>query len=435
MQTLVIIAVVLAEILVVAPILVFLRLGRTTRRDEILSYFSPGAVAQYFSEFWKSQDVYRNLADAWLGQKLSPEAVEATRKKLLAEFRALYDRQFGLRLYIYPLVLLFLIVAVQGFFALQSGIGEARLLAGGHQRLLWHLKFDPVVIAALAGAYLWVVSDAIYRAHIKDLGPSDVYSNCLRLLIAAPMGKAISSVAATTGAAPFVAFAIGAFPLAQINDILRALTLRSLSIQDQPQEVGDKLINLQGVDTTIANRVAAEGVLTIKQLVCADPVQLCMRTHFEFELIIDLVNQGIAWNYLGSKLLQLHAYGLIGAADFIDLYDRSDPSVSLEMQALAYAQAKRAADTATIAAAADPTNASLQQAKDEASKALMVATEALLSAGLDNSTIELLKAITGNTDIKLDAQQLRSTISKIGTDNYARFVYKMLRDSLRPLNA
>jgi hypothetical protein len=65
----------------------------------------------------------------------------------------------------------------------------------------------------------------------------------------------------------------------------------------------------------------------------------------------------------------------------------------------------------------------------------MVATEALLSAGLDNSTIELLKAITGNTDIKLDAQQLRSTISKIGTDNYARFVYKMLRDSLRPLNA
>jgi hypothetical protein len=69
MQTLVIIAVVLAEILVVAPILVFLRLGRTTRRDEILSYFSPGAVAQYFSEFWKSQDVYRNLADAWLGQK------------------------------------------------------------------------------------------------------------------------------------------------------------------------------------------------------------------------------------------------------------------------------------------------------------------------------------------------------------------------------
>jgi hypothetical protein len=429
MQTLVIIAVVLAEILVTTPVLVFLWLGRRARRDEILSYFSPGAVAQYFNEFWKSQSVYRQLADAWLGQGLSSAVEESTRTKLLKEFRDLYDHQFGLRLYLYPLVLLFLIVGVQGFFALQSAIGDARLLAGGNQRLLWHIKFDPVVVAAIAGAYLWVVSDFIYRAHVKDLGPSDIYSNCLRLLIAAPMGKAISSVAATTGAAPFVAFAIGAFPLAQINDILRIITLRSLSVQDHPEEASDKLINLQGVDTNIANRLAAEGIRTVKQLVCADPVQLSMRTNFEFELIIDLVSQGIAWNYLGPKLLQLHAYGLIGAADFIDLYNRSDPSVSLEAQALAYAQAKTAADAAGVAAAANPTDTSLQQAKDAAGKALEIAAAALVSAGMNDS---LLKAITGNTDVKLDAQQLHRTITKIGTDNYARFVYRMLRDPPRP---
>src|SRR5262249_35994159 len=157
-------------------------------------------------------------------------------------------------------------------------------------------------------------------------------------------------------------------PLAQISDILRTITTRTLQTPVTAQdESPDRLTNLQGINSVITSRLADEGITTIKQLLCSDPVQLRMRTHFELSLVTDLVGQAIAWDYLGPTLLKLHPFGIVGSSDIIDLYaeqKRSAPSPT--DAAFAYARAKQAADDAQRNLAANPGDAALIQAKADA---------------------------------------------------------------------
>jgi hypothetical protein len=151
----------------------------------------------------------------------------------------------------------------------------------------------PIAIAAIAGAYMWVVNDLTYRARRLDFSPSDVQWGILRLAIAVPIGYAFAAVAAPS-AGPLVAFALGAFPLTTVTSMLGKLANKSLRLEATAEEASDDIIKLQGINKAIVERLSNEDITTISQIAYCDPVQLVMRSNLNFIFVTDCMNQALA---------------------------------------------------------------------------------------------------------------------------------------------
>jgi hypothetical protein len=178
-------------------------------------------------------------------------------------------------------------------------------------------------IAAVAGAYLWVLNDHISRARRRDFSPSDVAWGSLRLIIAIPMGYAFASIASDS-AGPFVAFALGAFPLTELQSMLRRLANSRLQLNGTAEETSDDIVKLQGINKGIAERLADEDIQTVTQVAYCDPVQLTMRSNLSFDFVSDCMNQALAWMYLQEKLSDVRPLGLRGAQEIMCLIDDLD---------------------------------------------------------------------------------------------------------------
>src|SRR5262249_36776758 len=155
---------------------------------------------------------------------------------------------------------------------------------------------EKTAIAAIAGAYMWTVNDFISRARRLDFAPADVFWGVLRLVIAVPMGYAFAVIAPPVG--PFVAFAIGAFPLAKVTTMLQQLANKNLNLAATEEEAKDDIIQLQGINKTIAERLINEDITTVTQVAYCDPVQLIMRSNLTFNFVTECMNQALAWMYL-----------------------------------------------------------------------------------------------------------------------------------------
>jgi hypothetical protein len=215
-----------------------------------------------------------------------------------------YHSRFGRRHFIVPLAVIGILVILQGALVIEFLIPEIDL---GTLKL----PLNPAALAALAGAYMWVVSDFIWRARRMDFSPADVLWGSLRLFIAAPLGLSIGSLAKPDVLA-FVAFGLGAFPLETLQTFLRQLSARALNIEIGTVQ-NSELLRLDGVDQILVERLAHEDITSIVQLAYCDPIQLAMRSNLSFNAIVDLVNQALAWVYIGEKLPLLRPLGFRGA--------------------------------------------------------------------------------------------------------------------------
>ena len=176
---------------------------------------------------------------------------------------------------------------------------------------------------------MWIVNDLISRARRLDFTPSDVLWALLRLVIAVPMGYAFAVLAKSQG--PFIAFAIGAFPLATLTSMLRRLTTKTLGLDPTPDEACDDIIKLQGINKTIVERLLNEDIATVTQVAYCDPVRLVMRSNLTFNFVTDCMNQALAWMYLESDLDKIRPLGLRGAAEIkhiVDAYDYGGSDVA-----------------------------------------------------------------------------------------------------------
>jgi hypothetical protein len=184
-------------------------------------------------------------------------------------------------------------------------------------------------IAAIAGAYMWIVNDLTSRAHRLDFAPSDVQWGVLRLIISVPMGYAFAAVAAPS-VGPFVAFAVGAFPLATLTSMLQRLANKSLGLEPTADEASDDLIQSQGINKTIVARLSNEDITTITQIAYCNPVQLIMRSNLTFNFVFDCMNQALAWMYLQDDLSKIRPLGMRGAAEIKKLIDAYDDAASTD---------------------------------------------------------------------------------------------------------
>jgi hypothetical protein len=301
-------------VLILWPLVQYVATGWRARRKDIMDGLSTDARSAYFEMFDRS-------------------VRKPPRDQAHARFEELYDRWYGRRFYLLPGALLFLLSL--------SAMAGVTLTALSFAKYITNPLFElpAPAVAALAGAYLWVVDDHIARARRLDFSPADVLWGALRLIIAVPMGYAFAA-AATPMLGTFVAFAIGAFPLTALTALLRRLANKSLGAEATPDETSDDAINLQGVNKAILERLANEDVTTVTQIAYCDPVRLTMRSNLAFNFITDLMNQALAWMYLQQDLDRVRPLGMRGACEIkclIDDYDNTAGETPEEQAAHALA--------------------------------------------------------------------------------------------------
>jgi len=319
--------------LLILPFLSYTWVGWEAKRKDIMDGLNADSRLAYFEMF--------SRADA------RPAANNAMR-----EFEKLYGRWYGRKYFVFPGALLGIVGLIAVGLLTMTGLHRMHYIADS-------LLFDvpDTAMAAIAGAYLWVVNDLISRARRLDFSPANVLWAALRLIVSVPMGYAFASIASkSTG--PFVAFALGAFPLTALMAMLSRLANKNLGIEPTQQEKSDNIVNLQGINRSIADRLADEDVTTITQIAYCDPVRLVMRSNLSFNFVTDCMNQALAWIYFDDDLAkQLRPLGVRGAVEIrslIDDYDKTsqEPAVKAAHEravaALPVIAAKLGQDPATL---------------------------------------------------------------------------------------
>lgn len=285
---------------IMVPVVHYIWAGWHAKRKDIMDGLNADARQAYFEMFVRSEP--------------KPDLDKAT-----SRFDALYKKWYGRRYFLVPGLLLFAVSTIIVTLVLLSMLDRVGYMSNPF------FNVPNIAIAATAGAYLWVVHDLISRSRKLDFSSSDVQWSVLRLVVSVPMGYAFASIAAES-VGPFVAFALGAFPLSALTSILQKLAIRKLELDATDEKAGNDLIELQGVNKTIVERLANEDVTTVLQLAYCDPVRLVMRSNLSFTFVTDCMNQAVAWTYLERDLKVLRPLGMRGAIEikhFIDAFDRT----------------------------------------------------------------------------------------------------------------
>lgn len=289
--------------LAAAPCIRFLADGWKARLDEFQNRIHGDAVHHYLEQFWATKLRERPAA------KTDSQVAEAF-------FAELYVSYNGRRAFSAPVLLLLAITFISAALVAQSGIDTCIAHGCAGSVVTPTGRFSPLgdvtlplgSAAAISGAYLFVVGDAILRARLCTMNVSDLYWYTLRLFLAIPMGLAFAE-AATPTVAGLVSFGLGAFPIDSLMKLLRRLTSKSIGSTEESQDT-DQLVKLDGVTVPISTALAAEGIDSIDELVGADPVLLALRTGIPFPSIPRFGSQAVVWIHLDDRAGELVRIGL-----------------------------------------------------------------------------------------------------------------------------
>jgi hypothetical protein len=299
--------VVIISVLLIFPILHYVVVGWKYKKVDITNSIDDSAKKIYLEKF-------QNQLWVEIGKKLNREVNEDDAHRV---FLNLYHSRFGRRYFIFPIILISIIIIISS-----SLVAEAIIAVPED---IWpQLGLSSAAISALAGAYMWVVSDFISRSRRMDFSPANVMWGALRIVISVPLGLSLGSII-TKEVSSFVAFGLGAFPLTTIDVALRQLWYKQLKLELGPTE-NSPLLYLDGIDKLLAERLANEDITSVVQLAYCDPIQLTMRTNLTFNAVVDLVSQALAWVYFGEKLTVIRPLGIRGAFEVRQLINDLDAS-------------------------------------------------------------------------------------------------------------
>ena len=204
--------------------------------------------------------------------------------------------------------------------------------------------------------YTWVAFDHLGRMRRRDFNSHDVYNGAFRFLIAVPFGISLSALAnKDLGIA--LAFLIGVFPTTTIFTIGRRVFSQMLALGEDPAAGRSELEQLQNIGKTNAERFYDEGITTIAELAWTDPVDLAVRTNFDFNYVIDCMGQALLAVYVGEDIRKLSPFSIRAAQDAASLFDdvgedidsaNPTPDETYARQALAQAAAVLQLDTKTF---------------------------------------------------------------------------------------
>ncbi|MBU6497781.1 MAG: hypothetical protein KGJ41_05270 [Rhodospirillales bacterium] len=314
------VCVVLALWLLMVPILSYLRQGQARKIATIRGFYSAELILRYFDQFWRGRAEAMALVAAW---RAADGAIDdALRARADDSFAAFFEEEFGGAKFAAPAMLLAAIGFIVLFFGFAGGLALAERLAGaGVPVRPLGVQMDLVSLAAIFGAYTWIGSDVILRAHRLTLHPTDLLWYALRLVVAVPLGQAVAQIAGSGAgqSGAFLAFVVSMFSFDSIARTLTGVAARANALPEAgPEERADVVLKLPGVDQEGARTLTMEGVGTIAQLIAADPVRLSIQTGLAFEYVLGLVDAALLWRCVGAQLDLLRPFGFIGASQVRD---------------------------------------------------------------------------------------------------------------------
>ena len=313
----------LALLVIELPILNYVFWGQLRQKEQILGTYYPELIYEYCYQFWMGRKTTRDFTNNWGGK--ATVTVETDRKKAFdEEANAVFDEVLGDIFtrwpYALPAILFTAIAYIVFVIAIDGGLAEAH---ADTSSLKPFIPFNEVAVSAICGAYLWIAGDAVSRSYRKIFNPSVLNWYSLRLVVAVPLGVALSSVklqdnVTTTQAA--IGFLVGTFSFDRLRSILSGIAMRALVVtQTAPDENRDLVIKLPGVDQSVGELLANEGISTISQLASADPVMVSIRAGLSLDFVATLVDSALLWRYAAEKIGSLSALGIAGASDAIEL--------------------------------------------------------------------------------------------------------------------
>ena len=196
-MTLCIVMILAAVALLMMPLLRYILVGWKAKRKDIMDGLNPDARLAYFEMFSRAES--------------TPSAADAS-----AEFERLYARWYGRRFFVGPLLLLLLVSVI--------AITMVVLTVLHVNGYIWnpfsiHLTQPSLPsLACTCGPSMILFPPRVYWILLRPM-----FFGVPRI-IAVPMGYAFAVIAPPVG--PFVAFAIGAFPLAELTTMLQRLAKR-----------------------------------------------------------------------------------------------------------------------------------------------------------------------------------------------------------------
>jgi len=422
--------------LVIYPILRFLFKPWKFRRKRLIGQLSGRSMALYYKQFRRGSWITDSAGQR---RPVGDTALDvADFSTYNAAFKRDFDKWYGRKYYIAPFIGLSLLAIICGWWGCinlwdwtsgQHSIDSLRGLVG----------------AAIAGAFLWIVSDEIDRLRRRDFTSSDLYYYIFRLVICVPFAWAITRMQAISQSVGIpLAFLLGAFPTSTLFTMARRIANQALKLGDDPATGKLELESLQSVGRDIAERFKDEGISTISQLAYSDPVDLTIRTNFDFNFVVDCVSQSLLWIYFGGtqntaatgspaqtvdvmKTIQLYAFR--GAQEVASvLSDVSDPATLAAATAAAAAQVASAGAALAVAVAAqaaapagDPAAAAqLKKAQEDvagAEQARLKAAKAIADSDSAKQTITDVAAKLG-----LNPLALLTTLKQVAEDPYTQFL-------------
>lgn len=300
-----------------APLIRFVVLDWDTRYDEFLNRLNNDALTAYLQQFWEKRAIKDSNFIAWTLAECEDKTVTQKQIDRSMEniFDAIYHNQYGRSAFFVPMALLFFTIFISTVLCILVYLEQITIVLD---------DFDATVIAiaSMAGAYMYIVSDSIQSVRQRSLNSSTLYWYALRMLLAIPIGIALTSLIAED-AQPFVAFGIGALPLDQLIKGLRRLSTEKLNLTVKEEEA-DQLIRLEGVTGRSASLLIAEGVDSIGQIITVDPVSLSIRTGLPFKFILHLGSQAIVRRHFGEIAEKLIPLGLADARSIAELVRNLD---------------------------------------------------------------------------------------------------------------
>jgi hypothetical protein len=275
-----------AFLLVCVPPLRYLFTGWKIRRDKLFSYLNEEALRVYYTQF-----PYQVAAD------------DNVKRRFKRQFHYLYGR----RHFVIPVGFLFFICMVSAWGIAESVKSWIHIAPASY-------TLPKIAVSALLGAFAWSISDEFARIRRRDLAPMDVYGWNFRFLISIPFGFAFAALLKEDFGVP-LAFLLGAFPTQTLFIFARRIGSQKLGMTDQQGDAVLELMQLQSIDRSNAERFQDEGINTVSTLAWADPVDLTIRTNFDFNYVVDCMSQALLWVYFQDKTKLLYPLSLRGAQE------------------------------------------------------------------------------------------------------------------------
>ncbi|MGF7131446.1 hypothetical protein P3T40_002928 [Paraburkholderia sp. EB58] len=330
-----------ATVLSGTPLITFLSVGWFTRYQEFQNSLKEKALSAYLQRFW-SQRLIHALEDAG---KLPPQLLEQPPSsetwRIVADknldlcdrlFARIYHEQYGLSPFVPPFAILLLMsYAAAGLIGWNSAsancptFSQATCVYGLSQQLL---------VASLAGAFMFVVSDSVLSIRRKSLNVSDVYWYSLRLFLAVPLALVANVLTGTDGPHTALAFSLGTFPVDALLKIVRRMGFPQFTEVDKEENQPDKLLTLEGVTLPVVATFEAEGINSVEQVAAADPVLLSIRTGFPFRFTLRLGSQAIVRRHFGENAAALIPIGLCDVVSIYLLVKAADGTTSPQLPAV-----------------------------------------------------------------------------------------------------